>query len=373
MTASPGFTYENDILGNRTWRNRYVPTGGMRYLWDELNRATSICGTASGARYEYRPDGMRTLKVEGLTLSWTGDPVTGSGWYDPIWAVNQPTTRYYYDGQMLIEDDHTVSNGAGADVTNTRYGIGARGIDYIDKFFNGAWQGCQFPIYDGHGNMVATLARSGASYTLANKRSYDVWGSVRSQSSVDPPNGPKARYCANLGHVQDDESSLIYMRARYYEPWTGRFVSEDRACDGRNWFVYARCNPVNLSDSTGNSTEYYPGINRWLGVITSLAMMMAAAKLNPAVRAKAIADLGFLVAWWGLDVRGSAGEGDIRVIGGLLLNAMVDLIVVSYTWHQYAAEIAKSSNPLVMKLALIGEHVAFISLFMSLEEIGERG
>ncbi len=38
---------------------------------------------------------------------------------------------------------------------------------------------------------------------------------------------PKLRYCANLGHNQDDESGLIYMRARYYEPASGRFVSED--------------------------------------------------------------------------------------------------------------------------------------------------
>gem|GEM_PF-6689855 len=34
-------------------------------------------------------------------------------------------------------------------------------------------------------------------------------------------------YCANLGHKQDDESGLIYIRARYYEPGSGRFISQD--------------------------------------------------------------------------------------------------------------------------------------------------
>ena len=83
----------------------------------------------------------------------------------------------------------------------------------------------------------------------------EVRGAVRSQSSVDPPNGPKARYCANLGHVQDDESGLIYMRARYYEPWTGRFVSEDPGRHGSNWSVYADNNPVAKVDRSGRMGE----------------------------------------------------------------------------------------------------------------------
>ena len=44
-------TYENDILGNRTWRNRYVSTGAVRMTWDALNRMVSCCNSTSGARY----------------------------------------------------------------------------------------------------------------------------------------------------------------------------------------------------------------------------------------------------------------------------------------------------------------------------------
>ena len=240
-------------------------TGGMRYPWDELNRATSICGTASGARYQYRADGMRVLKVEGLTLSWNGDQITGSGYYDEVWAVNKPTTRYYYDGQMAVEDDYSASNGIGTDVTVVRYGIGARGIEYMSKHFNGVLQLEGFPLYDGHGNMCLTASRSGSGFSVADQRSYDAWGSVRSQSSVDPPNGPKARYCANLGHVQDDESGLLYMRARYYEPWTGRFVSEDPARSGANWYVYAKSNPISFVDDTG--TVALSGVFAFAGFI----------------------------------------------------------------------------------------------------------
>ena len=69
-------------------------------------------------------------------------------------------------------------------------------------------------MYDVHGNMVATVQKSGAgtSWTIQDERSYDVWGSVRSGNATG---GPRGRYCANLGHVQDDESGLIYMRAWY--------------------------------------------------------------------------------------------------------------------------------------------------------------
>ena len=74
------------------------------------------------------------------------------------------------------------------------------------------------------------------------------WGSVRSGS---PSGYPNTRYCANLGHKQDDESGLIYMRARYFEPWTGRFVTEDPARDGWNWFVYGGNCPSMKVDATG--------------------------------------------------------------------------------------------------------------------------
>jgi RHS repeat-associated protein len=91
-----------------------------------------------------------------------------------------------------------------------------------------------YPLYAVHGN-------------IANERSYDVWGGVRSGAATG---GPKGRYVANLGHVQDDESGLIYMRARYYEPGTGRFVSEDRARDGTNWFSYCGNVPIVFVDES---------------------------------------------------------------------------------------------------------------------------
>ncbi|MFN8139628.1 MAG: RHS repeat-associated core domain-containing protein [Fimbriimonadales bacterium] len=256
MSASPGYVYENDVLGNRTWRNRYVNTGGVRYTWDIVNRMETCCNDLTGATYKYRADGMRVKKVDGLSLDWhVDDQQTGSGHYDDIQSTNKNTTRYYHDGQMGMEEDYTYNVPGGFDVKVTRYALGGRGIEMISQFHNGTamTNGVTFPLYDGHGNMVSTIRRDSASpyHVVANVRTYDAWGLVRSGSATDDP---AQRYCASLGHRVDNESEgLIYMRARYYEPWTGRFVCEDQTGDGWNWFVYANNDPVGRLDANGNS------------------------------------------------------------------------------------------------------------------------
>lgn len=97
-------------------------------------------------------------------------------------------------------------------------------------------------LYDGHGNLVRLMAPH---YTLSGFQSRGVWGEV--QSSLGTGHG----YCANLGHPED-ETGLVYMRARYYETATGRFISEDPARDGVNWYLYAYGNPVDKVDSEGD-------------------------------------------------------------------------------------------------------------------------
>ena len=135
--------------------------------------------------------------------------------------------------------------------TLTQNFIGARGLEAMTTKVGNSTPITSYPLYDVHGNMVATVqkASSGTSWTTQDERSYDVWGSVRSGIATG---GPRGRYCANLGHVQDDESGLVYMRARYYEPSSGRFVSQDSARDGHNWYSYCGSDPLNFNDRTGN-------------------------------------------------------------------------------------------------------------------------
>ena len=150
---------------------------------------------------------------------------------------------------MPVEESITTSR----NTTLTRNYVGARGIEAMFVSQNGNTT-TSYPLYDVHGNMVATVAKgsSGTSWTIQDERSYDVWGSVRSGAATG---GPRGRYCANLGHVQDDESGLVYMRARYYEPGSGRFISEDPARDGLKFYVYCKNSPLAFVDSTGTTAE----------------------------------------------------------------------------------------------------------------------
>jgi hypothetical protein len=51
------------------------------------------------------------------------------------------------------------------------------------------------------------------------------------------------------------------MRARYYEPISGRFVSQDSRKSGLNWFAYASSSPVNFVDGDGHSIDSWPTEN----------------------------------------------------------------------------------------------------------------
>jgi RHS repeat-associated protein len=150
-----------------------------------------------------------------------------------------------------------------------RSNVESRGIEVRQDRINAA-----FPGYDTHGNAKALLTRSGSSFSTTAWRHYDVWGSLRTGSALG---GASQRYCANLGHVADDESGLVYMRARFYEPWTGRFVSEDPTMDKPNWYAYCQNNPTNRADSSGGYSEdevtviRYSAISKILVLLSSVA------------------------------------------------------------------------------------------------------
>jgi len=84
--------------------------------------------------------------------------------------------------------------------------------------------------------------------TESNEAMKDVYGSVRGQEGQRANN---LKYVAQIGHPTDEETGLIYMRARYYDPEIGRFVSEDPRQHGVNWYRYADGNPTNAIDLTG--------------------------------------------------------------------------------------------------------------------------
>jgi len=53
------------------------------------------------------------------------------------------------------------------------------------------------------------------------------------------------------GEYTDEETKFVYLRARYYDPKIGRFINEDPALDGLNWYAYCGNDPINRVDPSG--------------------------------------------------------------------------------------------------------------------------
>ena len=99
---------------------------------------------------------------------------------------------------------------------------------------------------DTHGNVVICETTTNDGTTTRCEYSYDAYGN-QTGTPNDGDTNP-FRYC---GEYYDAESGFIYLRNRYYDPSTGRFITEDPAKDGVNWYVYANNNPVMFFDPFG--------------------------------------------------------------------------------------------------------------------------
>ncbi|RYG97789.1 MAG: RHS repeat-associated core domain-containing protein, partial [Alphaproteobacteria bacterium] len=231
-------SYGFDDAGNRTSRSQSGTT--VNYAWDPLNRMTLVDHpTGYDSIYQYRADGLRAAQ-----LRWAG-------------SGTQRVTSYRYDGGMPVEEVYQV----GSSVETTRWTVGPRGTER-QELLAANQTDVSYPLYDIHGNAFAHVRRDPNSFgaylplTESDVRSYDPWGNITTSGTGGgfmggEPGRPTQAYCASLGHRKDDETGLIYMRARYYDPQNGRFVSEDPVRSGYNWSTYCDNDPVNATDPKG--------------------------------------------------------------------------------------------------------------------------
>ena len=76
------------------------------------------------------------------------------------------------------------------------------------------------------------------------------------------------------GEYTDFETNEIYLRARSYNPSTGRFSQEDPARDRNNWYSYCDSDPIDRDDPSGMS---FLG-NLWSGVKNAFNTVVSAVK-----------------------------------------------------------------------------------------------
>ncbi len=222
LNPAQDVTYTYDLNGNLTSQTTAGATTTYAYnILDELVKTTNASGTVL---YDYDYTGMRT-KV-----------ITSSG-----------ETKYLYgpDGNLLLE--YSASNQLVAQYT---YGLG------IIAVINGSATGqAQPPLYYSYDALGSTSDLTTTTGAVVMSYQYDAWGNVIAS------NGSSSNVIGFTGQVADSGTGLDYFGARYYDPSTGRFISQDTYLGDDstpitlNRYIYANANPLSFTDPTGNDPQ----------------------------------------------------------------------------------------------------------------------
>lgn len=251
------FSYEYDKNGNIISVNENG--SASQYEYDALNRLSSITRPdGSELHYSYDSRGNRTsVEVDISNVipgtfayndweeleSFTTNDNTYTYTYDAQGLRTKKTgpdgtTRYHCDnaGRVIAESD--ASNQVTAEIIWGHKPLARKvGSSYY------------YYLYNGHGDVVALTDETGQ---IVNSYSYDEWGNIlNKQETISNP----IRYG---GEYFDEESGLYYLRARYYDPTIGRFISKD-SVEGNinnplslNLYTYCANNPFKYCDPSGH-------------------------------------------------------------------------------------------------------------------------
>lgn len=216
-----------------TKRNRLQSTNNSTFLYDFEGQQTDKDGTSYQFDYAHR------LVQIGNDRSFVYD-----GMGNRIRATrNGVQSQYIYDasGNLIAED-----NGSGF-----RYYIYGKGLTAMIT------AGGDLYVYhfDGTGH---TVAMTNGARVPVNRYAYSPYGEVLGELEQVPQ---PFKYAGQVGIFAEGDD-IYYMRARYYNAETGRFISEDPAGfdGGINLFAYAGGNPTNYVDPNGRNPILFGAI-----------------------------------------------------------------------------------------------------------------
>ncbi len=218
---SVGYDLDGNMTSGPLTNNTFIT-----YNYDARNRLASV----GGLSYGYDPAGNRIATTNGSTVTrFVVNP--NARLPQVLMRMQGSATNYYiYGGGLLYQITETSS------ATNTlTYHFDLRG---------------------------STVALTDASGNITDRIQYSSYGTVTYRAgTTDTPFLYNGRY-----GVMTDASGLLYMRARFYNPYICRFINPDPSgfAGGLNWYAYAGGNPVMKMDPTGLGSADYQQSFSWL-------------------------------------------------------------------------------------------------------------
>ena len=252
--------YTYDPLGNRLTEVR--DTGTTTATYDAADQLSGTTGPAGAVSYSYDLDGRQTA-AGSRTFAWAQP--------DRLASTTQAntTTTYSYDGDGLRASAATGAqankttlydwdpNAGLAQLVAERSGSGSltrryrQGLATVSVDSGGA---PSYLEYDGLGSVVNLTSSTGVTqWTYA----YLPFGGVRTETKNQ--NQAPANVLRFSGEVLDP-TGLYQLRARSYDPTTGRFISTDPAAAGPtdpyvSAYAYVNGNPIRWVDPSGRESQ----------------------------------------------------------------------------------------------------------------------
>jgi len=241
-----GYTY--DLAGNRLTETKDGLTKNFGY--DDANRLTGVSvGSQFANTLSYDGNGNLTNisyaggmggVVANLSLSWNMFGQLASSTHQNG-SVN--TLGYDMFGERNAKNGSTLVSFGG-----NRGGDLTVGLDSFVQTESGA------KVIQNHRGDLSAL--SSADGTGAG-RVYDPYGNLLNAWTAGTGVAPTSEYgftgAEELGNGQTTD--LVYLRARYYHPGLGRFISQDPIgfAGGTNLYAYCGNDPINYTDPLGLS------------------------------------------------------------------------------------------------------------------------
>ena len=248
---SLGYSYDGN--GNRLTQTR---NGQLvqNFIYDAHDKL--ISGSSGGEQYGYDANGNQT------TMSYYGS-VYGFAWDDedrltrltfPDGHVN--TFAYNGLGLRVAKTDSTGQFAMVSDGTSPASPVLADGAAVYTPGLSERRGGASLFRHDdllGSLRFLTDSSESVQAYRLFSA----FGGTVASAGAAWEPFG----WAGDAGCQTDADTGLVLMGHRLYDSRLGRFISQDPAEDGDNWYAYCENDPVNCTDPEGLFTPLFHNLS----------------------------------------------------------------------------------------------------------------